>query len=77
MFENVKGTDDPDASYIGHFSWVYLLNDQVTGVQDKEAVRNSEDSELFGTTPSNEGGGTLKAGEYANIFEWMNQQSRQ
>ncbi len=77
MFENVKGTDDPNASYIGHFSWVYLLNDQVTGVQDREAVRNSEDLELFGTTPSNEGGGASKAGEYSNIFDWMNLQSKQ
>ena len=76
VFESVEGTDDPEASYVGHFSWIYLLNNQITGVQDKEAIQTSKDKELFGTTPTNEGGGTFPADECTNIFEWMNMQSR-
>ncbi len=77
VFESIEGTDNPEATYTGHFSWVYLLNDQVTGVQDKDAVRTSEDQELFGTTPTNKGGGICMAGDYSNIFDWLNVQSKQ
>ena len=76
LYESVVGTDSPDATYMGHFSWVYVLNNQVTGVQDKEAIAASTDNETFGTTPTNEGGGTLPAGEYTNLFAWMNAQSK-
>ncbi len=37
-FETVEGTDSPGTTYLGHFSWIYLFNNQVTGVQDKEAI---------------------------------------
>ena len=76
LYESVVGTDSPDATYMGHFSWVYVLNNQVTGVQDKEAIAASTDNETFGTTPTNEGGGTMTAGEYTNLFAWMNAQSK-
>jgi len=36
LFENVKGTDDPDAVYMGHYSWVYAFNDQVKKEFDNE-----------------------------------------
>jgi predicted esterase len=88
-FENVVGTDDPEANqnvvispqysvgpgYMGHFSWIYTLNDQVTGVQDPKAIATSEDSENLGFVPNNRGGGSAKAqGTYENLFDWMNSQ---
>ncbi|KAG4091597.1 alpha/beta-hydrolase [Neocallimastix lanati (nom. inval.)] len=36
LFENVRGTDDPDAIYMGHYSWVYAFNDQVKKEFDNE-----------------------------------------
>ena len=89
-FETVQGFDDPDAEsivnfetfetapgYIGHWSWTYAFNDKVTGVQDVEAIKASTDTETFGFTPTNDGGGTeLAAGEYDNLFKWMNAQSK-
>ena len=76
LFESIVGTDSPGSTYMGHFAWVYVLNNQVTGVQDKEAIAASTDNETFGTTPTNDGGGTLPAGEFTNLFAWMNAQSK-
>ena len=80
-YETVEGTDSPGTTYLGHFSWIYLFNNQVTGVQDKAAIAASTDAEIFGFEPSNAtGGGTaaVTVGEttYTNIFEWLNAQSR-
>lgn len=78
MFETVVGTDEVK-SYEGHYSWIYLLNNQVTNVQDTEAIMASTNTKSFGFTPDNNGGGEYKASvdgvEYTDIFEWMNAQS--
>lgn len=81
MFETVNGTDDPDATYMGHWSWIYLFNNQVSGVQDPEAIAASEDASE-GFTANNEScGGTMTAsdenGTYTNIFAWLNVQKKQ
>lgn len=76
VFETVEGRDDANASYMGHWSWIYLFNNQVTRVQNPEAVKKSEDTKCFGTIPSNEGGGSQRAEMYENIFEWLNAQSK-
>ena len=81
MFETVPGTDDPAAEYIGHFAWVYTFNDQVTGVQDPDAVRESADDGDMGFTPTNDGGGALQATApdgtaYENLFNWMSAQHK-
>ena len=65
MFENVTGTDTPGAKYFGHFSWVYVFNDQVTGAQEQTAGDMK---------PSNNGGGTVAPQGYNNLFDWMNAQ---
>ncbi len=90
-YENVVGTDDPNANqniilspeytvgpgYMGHFSWIYTFNDQVTGVQDPAAIAASTDTETFGFLPTNNGGGNEKAqGTYDNLFKWMNAQHK-
>ena len=65
MFENVTGTDTPGQRLFGHFSWVYVFNDQVTGAQPQSPA----DME-----PTNQGGGTVAPQGHANLFEWMNAQ---
>ena len=79
FFETVKGSDDPTAQYMGHWVWCYLFNDQITKVQDPDAIRNATD-DLYGFVPSNDGGGSLFATvdgvTYESVFAWLNAQSR-
>ena len=65
MFENVTGTDTPGQRLMGHFSWVYVFNDQVTGAQAQST------GEL---QPSNNGGGAVSPQGFHNLFDWMNAQ---
>ena len=80
-YENVVGTDVPNSRFPGHFSWIYFLNNQVEGVQNRDKIKNSKDTETFGFEPSNAGkGGSEKANingkAFKNIFEWMNFQKK-
>lgn len=75
VFENVVGTDDPAASYAGHSVWVYLFNNQITGVQDRDKIVAAADDN-FGVVPTNAGGGTLSADGHSNLYEWLNAQSK-
>lgn len=75
-FESVKGTDAEGAAYHGHLSWIYLFNNQVTGVQDPVKIAASSDTKTFGVSATNDGGGTATANGFSSIFEWMNAQSR-
>ena len=65
MFENVTGSDTPGQKLMGHFSWVYVFNDQVTGAQEQSTADMK---------PSNNGGGSVAPQGYSNLFEWMNAQ---
>ncbi len=67
MFENVTGTDTPGQRLYGHFSWVYVFNDQVTGAQEQKVADMK---------PTNKGGGEVAPQGHANLFEWMNAQVR-
>lgn len=80
-YESVIGTDIPNTKFMGHFSWVYILNNQVSGVQDKDKIINSTDKENFGFEPSNSTkGGAKKAvvngKTYNNFFQWLNDQKK-
>ena len=65
MFENVTGTDTPGQRLFGHFSWVYVFNDQVTGAQEQSTADPK---------PSNNGGGAVAPQGFHNLFDWMNAQ---
>ena len=67
MFEDVTGSDIPGAKYMGHFSWVYVFNDEVTASQEQKAGA---------WAPSNNGGGSIAPQGHANLFDWMNAQRR-
>jgi len=80
-YENVIGTDEPNSRFPGHFSWIYFLNNQVEGVQNREKIKNSKDESTFGFEPSNSGKGgnkkaQLKGKTFENVFEWMNFQKK-
>ena len=80
MFDTVPGTDDPNAQYMAHFAWVYTFNNQVTGVQNRDAIKNGPEDENMGFVPDNNGGGAEQAsdanGTYDNLFAWMNAQKK-
>lgn len=78
-YETVVGTDMPGVEYDGHWSWVYLFNDQVRGVQS--TANTASYSGLLGMVATNptQGGAskaTVNGVEYDDIFQWMNSQSK-
>lgn len=79
-YDHVRMKDDPAAEVMGHWVWVYFFNDEATGVQDQDAIKNSTDTMGFGFTPTAETGGSQQAtvGEqtYEDCFEWLNAQSK-
>jgi beta-galactosidase len=62
LFKDEKGRP---YEYFGHFSWVYVFNDQVTGAQEQSTADPK---------PSNNGGGTVAPQGFHNLFDWMNAQ---
>lgn len=80
MFFGVVGTESSETFYLGHWSWVYLLNDQVCLVQDPGLIRDSANWFIRGFQPNNEGGSvqvTDDSGAYDSIFQWLNAQERE
>lgn len=65
MFESIIGTDMPGSRLMGHFSWVYVFNDQVLGAQEQSTADMK---------PSNQGGGSVAPQGHTNLFDWMNAQ---
>jgi len=65
MFENVIGSDF-GKRLMGHFSWCYVFNDEVTHAQEQSAGD---------MVPSNNGGGTVAPQGHKNLFDWMNSQT--
>ena len=79
MYIGVEGTEGTEEQYMGHWTWVYLFNDDVSYVQDPQAVIDWDgNSFLYGMTPNREGG-TVQVpdgkGVYKSAFAWLNDQS--
>ena len=79
LFQSVQGQDLPNMRYSGHFSWIPFFNQQVQGVQDPEAIRQSPG--LSGFEADNASGGgkaqVQVAGQsYQDVFHWLNAQHR-
>ena len=79
LYFEVMGTESSDTRYLGHWSWVYLLNDQVAAVQDRNRIQNAQTP--FGRFwPTADGGTSYVTGgdgeAYASLFDWLNDQSR-
>ena len=65
LFQYLQRYDIPGQRLMGHFSWVYVFNDQVTGAQEQSTADMK---------PSNDGGGTVAPQGFHNLFDWMNAQ---
>lgn len=79
-FETVKGQDIKDNEYLGHWSWIYFFNDEVSGVQNVDNIKNAVDLQSAFASDNGNKGGSEKATTgnktYENIFEWMNDPGR-
>ena len=82
-FESVKGTDDPNANqawgqgsgnYMGHYSWIYVLQDACTRVQSTTvaAAGDLQASNLYGGGKYN----VMVNDEAQTIFGWMAAQKK-
>ena len=81
LYFDSMGTESADTQYLGHWVWVYLLNDQVRYVQDVSSIRESTERTFFyGYRPEPDGGAnTVTDGEgiaYESLFAWLNDQER-
>lgn len=81
LYFNSVGTESSDTLYLGHWVWIYLLNDQVSYVQDAEAIRSSTDRTfMWGYRPESNGGTVQvtdsEGNAYESIFDWLNDQER-
>ncbi|MCD7845169.1 MAG: prolyl oligopeptidase family serine peptidase [Oscillospiraceae bacterium] len=79
MYFDVAGTESSNTQYLGHWSWVYLFNNQVSLVQERDEILNAEDDFFSGFRPDPNGGtATVTDGDgsaYGSIFAWLNDQS--
>lgn len=76
-YETVTGTDLSGKTYNGHWAWIYLFNNQVTGVQSTENTKNMPALWGMVATDPTQGGAskaTTDGVEYHNIFDWLNAQ---
>ncbi len=64
LYANVKGKDSPDTTYMGHYSWVYVFNDEVKTRFDNSKVTGVDD-----LTPAN-------CTETANLWQWLAAQKK-
>lgn len=83
LFPDVTGTDDPNGEYIGHYSWVYVFNNQVNRDFDLDKVKEDVDQieiSLEGETRGN----LISKNNYVtaanctetdNLFQWLSQQA--
>ena len=76
LFRTVNGSDSPGTRYYGHFSWIYVLNNQVTGVQDRGTHCRLHGQRNLKVVPPIPAAVPLPPGEYDNLFAWLNAQSK-
>ena len=80
MYLDVIGTESSHTSYLGHWAWIYLLNDQVSFVQDPGRIAESDDDVFYYGIEPDRNGGKMQVpdgngGVYADLFDWLNDQT--
>jgi poly(3-hydroxybutyrate) depolymerase len=76
-FENVTGRDQPGVSYMGHWSWVYTLQDRCVLDQNAAAIRraaNLDAAVMLVTAPSTEP--VQVNGANVTLWGWLAAQRR-
>lgn len=78
-FETNVGEFDNHPTYNGHWSWVYFLNDEVTGVQNTENAKTWSGLTGMVATNATHGGDSqavYNGKSYNDVFDWLNAQNR-
>jgi predicted esterase len=76
-FENVAGRDQPGYSYVGHWSWIYTLQDRCVLDQNAAAIRraaNLDAAVMLVTAPSTEP--VQVNGANVTLWGWLAAQRR-
>lgn len=81
LYFNSTGSESEGSRYLGHWVWTYLLNDEVSLVQNPEPIRESGfDTFLLGYYPEWDGGSVAVTDEggaaYDSLFAWLADQRR-
>ncbi len=80
LFIGVEGQEQGQTQYLGHWTWIYVFNDELSFVQSPQKILESDKSAyLCGMMPDREGGTTrVMVGDkaYRSVFAWLNDQSR-
>eukprot|EP00833_Pecoramyces_ruminatium_P004580 jgi/Orpsp1_1/1178612/evm.model.c7180000066037.2 len=80
LYDQVRGTDDPNAIYMGHYSWVYAFNDQVKKEFDNSKILEDYDNitiEEGKFTSSNNYLTNANCNKKANMWSWLAQQKKE
>ena len=78
-YESVLGVDDKGSQYMGHWSWIYYFNNQVSGVQNPADITGQSDLSGYKANNSNLGGSqkaTVDGKEYDTVYAWLNAQKK-
>lgn len=76
MYDKIRGKDMPNVNYIGHFSWVYLFNNEVKNVQKRENIKYDLGPDKNYGFNGIEKGGTETTG-FDGIWDWMSNQKKE
>jgi len=79
LYDQVKGTDDPNAIYMGHYSWVYAFNDQVKKEFDNSKILEDYDNitiEKGKLTSTNNYLTNANCNKDGNMWEWLAKQTK-
>jgi len=77
--DKVRGEDDPDALYMGHYSWVYAFNDNVkTEFDNAKALADYENVTFEAGVVSSTNNYVTSANctKKANMWTWLAEQSK-
>ena len=78
-YESVLGVDDKGSQYMGHWSWIYYFNNQVSGVQNPADITGQADLSGYKANNSNLGGSqkaTVDGKEFDTVYAWLNAQKK-
>jgi len=79
FYDHVRGTDDPNAIYQGHYSWVYAFNDQVNKEFDNAKVLEDFENvtiEAGKVTSQNNYLRNANCQKDGNMWTWLAAQSK-
>jgi len=81
LYDQVRGTDDPNAIYQGHYSWIYAFNDQVNKEFDNTKVTEDVpnlaiEQDTGAITTENKYVTNANCNKPGNMWAWLSAQTK-